>query len=574
MNRPVSSAASARPWLALVGVLVMLAGGVLAWLVQTAGGVRVLDVRFAGTGGVAMSALLFIPPNATPKTPAPGVLAVHGYFNSRETQSGFAIEFARRGYVVLALDQAGHGYSDPPAFAHGFGGPDGLRYLRSLDFVDKDNIGLEGHSMGGWAVLNAAAAFPDGYRALVLEGSGTGAPFAQEGTPQFPRNLAVVFAKYDEFSPVMWGVPTGREVTDSLKLQKAFGTQGPIEPGKVYGSIADGTGRVLRTPGGTHPWNHLSKTAIGDAVEWFQRTLSGGTPKPAQDQVWYWKEFGTALAFVGFVIFLVGVFDVLLRLPFFAPLVAVPAASAVARSGRWWVTLAIGALLPAITLFPFFQLGSVVLPASKLFPQAFTNEIVVWAILNAVLVAGLSLLPGGVRAQFNAGAGRAVVVAALTVAVGYAAVVLFYSFFTVDLRYWFIAFKPMAARQLPVFLAYLIPFALFFLVALRSLHATLAVASHSVRAQYFVNIVALAGGFVVLLAIQYAVLFGTGRIVSFYMTDALRTVVAINFVPLMIVVAVISTFTYRRTGSYVPGALICAALVSWYVVVGQATQVG
>ena len=105
-----------------------------------------------------MSGLLYIPPNATPQIPAPGILAVHGYINSRETQDGFAIEFARRGYVVLALDQTGHGYSDPPAFAGGFGGPDGLAYLRSLEFVDKNNIGLEGHSMGGWTVLAAATA--------------------------------------------------------------------------------------------------------------------------------------------------------------------------------------------------------------------------------------------------------------------------------------------------------------------------------------------------------------------------------------------------------------------------------
>ncbi|MEP7247619.1 MAG: alpha/beta fold hydrolase [Gammaproteobacteria bacterium] len=574
MNRPVSSSAVARPWLAPVGALVMLAGGLLAFLVQTAGGVRVLDVRFAGTGGIAMSALLFIPPNATPKTPAPGVLAVHGYFNSRETQGNFAIEFARRGYVVLALDQAGHGYSDPPAFAHGFGGPDGLRYLRSLDFVDQDNIGLEGHSMGGWAVVNAASAFPNGYKALVLEGSSTGPPFAQEGTPQFPRNLAVVYARYDEFSPVMWGVPTARGVTDSPKLWKQFGTQGAVEPGKLYGSIADGTARILYTPGGTHPWNHLSKAAIGSAVEWFQRTLSGGTPKPPQDQVWYWKELGTAVAFVGFVVLLLGLFDVLLGLPYFAPLVALPVAAAVARSPRWWVALVVGALLPAVTLFPFFQLGSLVLPASKVFPQAVTNEIVVWALLNAVLVAALSLLPGGARAQFNRGGVRAFFLAALTMAVGYSAVVLLYAFFTVDLRYWFVALKPMAARQLPAFAAYLIPFTVFFLVTLRAMHATLNVAAHSARAQYFVNIVALTAGFVVLLAIQYGVLFSTGRIVGFFMSDALRTIIAINFVPLMIVIASVSTFAYRRTASYVPGALVCAALVAWYVVVGQATQAG
>jgi pimeloyl-ACP methyl ester carboxylesterase len=572
MNLPTSSGAPARPWLALLGAVLMLAGGLLAHLIQTAGGIRVLDVRFVGSGGTAMSALLFIPPNATPKSPAPGVLAVHGYFNSRETQGDFAIEFARRGYVVLAIDQTGHGYSDPPAFAHGFGGPDGLRYLRTLDFVDKDNIGLEGHSMGGWAVMNAAAAVPEGYRAIVLQGSSTGAPFAPEGTKSFPRNLAVVFARYDEFSPIMWGVPRAREVTDSKKLWQVFGVQSTVEPGKTYGSIADGTARILYTPGGTHPWNHLSKTAIGDAIEWFQRTLKGGTPKPPEDQVWFWKEFGTTVAFAGFVVLVLGLFDLFRRVPFLATASVAPVGALTSRNGGWWVSLLVGASLPVVTLFPFFQFGSSVLPASRLLPQAFTNEIVVWALLNAALIGAVALLPGSTRRKFSAGAGRAVLLAALTVSVSYAAVVLLYAVFQVDLRYWFVALKPMSPRQLDTFIAYLIPFAVFFLVTLRALHATLTVESHSARAQYLVNIVALSGGFIVFLLIQYGLLFSTGRIVSFYMTDALRTIVAINFVPLMIIVALISTFAFRRTGSYVPGALISASLIAWYVVVGQATQ--
>jgi hypothetical protein len=49
--------------------------------------------------------------------------------------------------------------------------------------------------------------------------------------------------------------------------------------------------------------------------------------------------------------------------------------------------------------------------------------------------------------------------------------------------------------------------------------------------------------------------------------------VAIQFVPLLAIVAIIATFTWRRTGSAVPGALICGLLVTWYVVAGTATQV-
>jgi hypothetical protein len=52
----------------------------------------------------------------------------------------------------------------------------------------------------------------------------------------------------------------------------------------------------------------------------------------------------------------------------------------------------------------------------------------------------------------------------------------------------------------------------------------------------------------------------------------LNTIVAIQFVPLMAIVAVIATFTWRRTGSSLPGALICSLLVTWYVVAGTATQ--
>src|SRR5438045_4047163 len=204
--------------LAIVGVILILAGGLLAHFAQTSGGIRIEDVRFKGAKGNTMSALLYIPSNATEKTPAPGVLAVHGYINSRETQDGFAIEFARRGYVVVALDQTGHGYSDPPAFANGFGGPDGLAYLRSLPYVDKDNIGLEGHSMGGWTVLAAAAAMPNDYKSMVLEGSSTGKPFAADGTTTWPKNVALVFAQYEEFSTLMWGVDRAKDVVKSPKL--------------------------------------------------------------------------------------------------------------------------------------------------------------------------------------------------------------------------------------------------------------------------------------------------------------------------------------------------------------------
>jgi len=52
----------------------------------------------------------------------------------------------------------------------------------------------------------------------------------------------------------------------------------------------------------------------------------------------------------------------------------------------------------------------------------------------------------------------------------------------------------------------------------------------------------------------------------------LSTIVAIQFVPLLAISAIIATFTWRRTGSSVPGALICGIFVTWYV--GRARHAG
>ncbi|MGY3489191.1 pimeloyl-ACP methyl ester carboxylesterase [Bradyrhizobium sp. USDA 4011] len=567
--------------LAIVGMVLIVAGGLLAHLTQTAGGIRIEDVRFKGAKGNTMSALLYVPPNATPQIPAPGILAVHGYINSRETQDGFAIELARRGYVVLALDQTGHGYSDPPSFANGFGGPDGLAYLRSLPFVDKENIGLEGHSMGGWTVLAAATAMPNDYKSMVLEGSSTGKPFAAEGTANWPRNTALVFAQYEEFSTLMWGVDLARDVTKSPKLWALFGTQGAVEPGKVYGDPANGTARVLYTPAMTHPAEHISHEAIGYSLDWFAKTLKGGTPRPVDDQIWFRKEIGTLIALIGFVALVIGTFDGLLEAPMFSrlrlPAVAdgtMPAHQA--ASGRRWTTAFIlSAFIPALTYYPAFALGGNVVTPSAFLPQGITNQILVWAIINGLITLALMwFVPK--RASRAGLVGQSVVIAVASVAVGYAALWLADLAFKIDFRFWIVALKLMSAKQFLIFLIYLIPFTAFFVVALHVLHRNFSTMGAPRGALYLTNILALTLGFIVLLVLQYGTLWLTGKLFNPIPDPGfvpLSTIVAIQFVPLLAIVAVIATFTWRRTGSSLPGALIAGLFVTWYIVAGTATQV-
>lgn len=566
--------------LAILGLILIVAGGLLAHFIQTAGGIRVEDIRFQGAKGNTMSALLYVPPNATPQTPAPGILAVHGYINSRETQDGFAIEFARRGYVVLALDQTGHGYSDPPAFANGFGGPDGLAHLRSLAFVDKTNIGLEGHSMGGWTVLAAATAMPNDYKSMVLEGSSTGKPFAAEGTPAWPRNVALVFAQYEEFSTLMWGVDLARDVTQSPKLQAMFGTQGPVEPGKVYGDMASGTARVLYTPAITHPAEHISRQAIGYSLDWFAKTLQGGTPRPPDDQIWFAKEISTLIALIGFVVLLLGTFDGLLEAPAFSHLrLPEPADGTMpkhaAASGRLWtVAFILTAFIPALTYYPAFALGGTFVVPSAFLPQGITNQIMVWAIINALIT--LALMPFTPKRRSRTGIlGPSILIALATAVIGYAALWLADLAFKIDFRFWIVALKLLSGKQFLIFLIYLVPLTGFFVIALHVLHRNFSTLAASRGALYLTNMLALTLGFIVLLGLQYGTLWLSGKLFNPLPDPGfvpLSTIVAIQFVPLLAIAAAIATFTWRRTGTSLPGALICGIVVTWYVVAGTATQ--
>ena len=565
--------------LGALGAVLILAGSYLAARIQTSDGVRVEDIRFSGSGGTQMSALLYIPPNATDKTPAPGILAVHGLINSREMQDGFAIEFARRGYVVLALDMTGHGYSAPPAFANKWGGPDGLKYLRGLPFVDKDNIGLEGHSLGGAAVLSAALAYPDGYKSLILVGSTTGAPAA--GSATFPRNAGYVLGRYDEFTPMMWGsmdfakpspaaeTLLAKDVTTTPKLKQNFGTTKDVDAGVLYGSIADGTARRLYMPAVTHPGEHISTEAIGDAIDWFGRTLKGGTQRP--DQIWYWKELGTLIGFAGFVLLLLGAFDVLLSFPLFNSMARAPEPARTIRDRQWWVGLIVGGLIPGLSFLPLMIVGGMLVPASAIFPQTFTNQVMVWALGTLLISYGALYFFRKKQAAFTTAWLPSIAIGVATVGIGYLSLVIVDAVFHVDFRFWVLALKLMSPWQFKSFLLYLIPFGIFFFFTLRGLQSDLAVRHQGWFAHYAATKLAMCGGVALLLVAEYLPMATGDHLLL--RADPLHPIMAFQFVPILAIVGVISTYTYRRTNSYVPGAVISTLFVTWYVVAGTATMI-
>jgi pimeloyl-ACP methyl ester carboxylesterase len=573
-----------------VALFVMLVGNLLACSTQTDwGNVKVRDVRFAGTNGIIMSALLYEPKGVTAKNLAPGILCIHGYINSRETQDGFAIEFARRGYVVLAIDQTGHGYSDPPSFTNEFGAIDGLRYLRSLDIVDTNNIGLEGHSMGGWGIINTVKAFPDSYKAVVLEGSGIGSI-----TSTFPRNLGVVLGEWDEYSQGMWGTPVAKDAVKGDRLKKAFGTNNDVVVGKLYGSIEDGTARKFYQPRTTHPGVHISTAGVGDAIDWFQATLQGGKPLPPSDQIWFWKEIGNLIALIGMVLLFFPVGSLLLRGNFFKELDEAPAKPKSAKGIAWWISAIIIVVVPPLTYFTFKEYATKFkIAPNQIFPQAITAQLLVWLLLAGVIAVALFLIwhfAFNRKANANAGdygltwgkkldwekIGKSFLLAFLVAFVGYLTLVFSAWLFTVDFRFWLFAVKPMSPIQFRMFLSYLIPFIVYFIILGLVLNGQLRPVGRkgtelSLGSEMAINVALLVLGFFGLLAFQYIPLLMGGTLTL--RSEILFSIILFQLLPIMTIVALAYTFFYRKTGHIYVGAFLCAMLVTWIIVASQATNI-
>jgi pimeloyl-ACP methyl ester carboxylesterase len=405
---------TATPWrpttrqlLVIVLLGVVLAGTGVAvgtWVSTDGGDVSIETTSFETESGLDLTATVYRPAETTANDSRPAVLLIHGAGADRGTMSSFGQEFAERGYVAVAVDQPGHRDSDPPAGADGFGGPASLAYTRSLDTVDEDRVSLVGHSLGGFASLTAAEDDPDGYQSVVLLSSTWGDESAIDDVPvaneSFPRNMAVVFGKYDEFGPLMWDEDVPGNLAKSDKLAAAFPTEPPVQRGKLYGSVEDGTARTLTQPPTIHGGMHRSTTAVADTIEWVTRTNEppeGGPDPSSQD--WYWATVGHVLALLGALVVCVSVTAVAWRLLETDPGDGGRPTAGEGDRGRTAAsgghgesrrTLVGIAALPALTFLPLLFVGQFLVPTTRVTHQADSNAHALWALGAVAVGAGVA----------------------------------------------------------------------------------------------------------------------------------------------------------------------------------------
>ena len=81
---------------------------------------------------------------------------------------------------------------------------------------------------------------------------------------------------------------------------------------------------------------------------------------------------------------------------------------------RWTAAFVLSALIPALTYYPAFALAGTFVKPSVYLPQGITNQIMVWAIINALIT--LALMPFAPKRASRAGIiGPSILIALLTI---------------------------------------------------------------------------------------------------------------------------------------------------------------
>ena len=400
---------NAKFWL-IISLVICLVSSLGASVFQTDfGSIDYQDLTITTDSGHTLDALLLIPENATADNPAPAIVVSHGWYNNREMQDLNYVEYARRGYVVMAISMYGHGDSEiieantwwnDENNANGL--YDAVKYVSRLDCVDASRIGVTGHSNGALACREAVLQDEEGLIAAALLVSNDAVYKDENGEyyNQFgSRDAGIIACQYDEFFHRVNGNPPREYLNqDTAQSFLNFGAD-PTglekrEAEVFYEQEIDGETaiRTIFNPAIIHPWAHFSAECVAFGAKFFDAALGAPNDLEDTDQIWQWKAAFNGLGIVGFFLFVTNFAIVALEIPCFKSLKAdgqvLPAPARDKKAKGRYIRSSIGSTVYSIiTFFLAFILGYAVLTFDFLNQEA-SRCIGYWCVLTGLLTLG------------------------------------------------------------------------------------------------------------------------------------------------------------------------------------------
>jgi hypothetical protein len=429
LSRFIDKCGKSGLWVVILTLIIFIVSFFASMIQSDWGKVDIETVHFAARDGQTVVYDLYHPKTATTEEKAPLIIVIAGFQRSRETQGHIALEFARRGFVVINIDPYSQGDSSSSlglqgraiATVEGYGAFDIIDYVYDHEdvypFIDKTKIGVTGHSAGGNAAYQAAVHF--GQESVNNNGISkvnsvfvSGYVLSIDTSVSFSKsNMGMDYALYDEGafrntvntsapegyskSDMTWAVESHRFVNSGLEKQGlplvSDATQ--IEIGKIYGNPNLRTMRqVFNTPT-IHAFQPYDKDATTNMISYFEIAMDNRNPLlTPSDQVWITKEVLTTISLIASLAMIVPMAVLIYRIPFFKSSKQDPIINQNKRSFgsimNYLIVFIITATFAALSYLPSAKLTLTLFPEASqsvntwFFPQRMTNAVAVWAVLS------------------------------------------------------------------------------------------------------------------------------------------------------------------------------------------------
>ena len=587
-----------------ISLAVFFAGLLLASAVSTNGGkteMRRLSVMT--DRGVAISLEVYKPVTATRETPAPAVMLIPGGNASVEYMSDAGLELARRGIVAIGIEPYTIGRSDVEKDNDGLGSIDVTDYVYGLDFIDTNNIGYIGWSMGASRV-NAALYVPDPSGATVTDAQGNTTPkqVIRDGvkgvmyvgagsllTDEYQINSALFEGQWDNLYR-----GDRREMYKNPQYASVLGLD-QFEFWKWYGDPANGTGRIYYEGWTGHTIGLSSYSFVKAACDFYTTTFKLSNDHPI---LYLWKEFGTALAFAAIICAMICLVLILLDLDFFRKdLVAQPRTVIEASPKKWtlWAGLIIPAIFGAATAAWAVPTGQGILnkwvSADQIHGTNIQNVnglvfwlcclqlfgIVLWALINFVIT---KTDKKALKEQITLPGTRKGVMLVKGLLLGFVSLLAVYfvvtfgeQLFSISPRFWKVQINSLTKLRMEKFLIYFPLYLLPFLLA-NYMHTT----SCYIKDKPVLSTVlfwlanALPPMFFLCYAYGKIAFLHTTPITSLGMSRANGSLV--DAAIMMIPVGILASITYRKTKNFYVPAIFNAMFFTWMAVATDLIYIG
>ncbi len=551
---------------------------------------------------VSLSYTLYKPKDASPTNPYPVVFVLPGFTRTKASMSQYAIEFTRRGAVVFVLDPGSQGATTFGGYEADENGEyildsegnkvqnsysvarSGMGYLvqyiynnvEEFDYIDRDRIGIVGHSAGGGDACKLAADFANSsYENSIIKAlyiSGYIKTSAASVYSSLRCNSAMSYAKYDEGSFRYQDENQAYEVISlrfinevNSKTNGANGTFDTFEEEKEYGDLSLGTYRIIHHEDINHCFEMYDNLSIANTIDFFNKSLNLNSNNKYKNtsQVWFIKELSTglmlALAFT-FIIALVSV--IVTYVPFMKSLKVAGddridkeykihseyyhTTPITSRKEKTFVKrllfilpMILTAIIACLDFVPLARLSMDEFPDAAgnvytfYFPERMMNSVFLWAIVNGsiglaiwaltTVIENVVYILLGKKEKADWTKFKLLAVKPMDLLKSLLmAIALFFTFYGVleivylithqDFRFMLISASPLNKRMLLTWLIYLAGFYVFYVS--NSIRVNLTIAREGYKEWHVILIGGLANslGLVFILIINYFVYFKTGTV--------------------------------------------------------------